>query len=347
MEYQPSDDAIRYLILTRLLDPGDSGLTPINVRKDLSPLVQHRILGEEWIGLFETCWTSLFNDGLIENTKAKRSVRAVLTAKGREAALAFLGVNEIPEKTVWGRLKNVYLVSLSLGLRLDNEKQKDRLAKVDGLRAAILQKKRALKVPEFPTLKQAFDALLWRALDVETDAPFHLNAVKEHLLNPLVNTPRRQTLEQLAKLLPSQEIGARRSDKSELQMAALRSLVDGIETAAPKNRTVDESQSNATFDLSAFAENVILTARNCQTGWFGTQKIFISHVWWLFREMHRNYNLDKESFQSRLVEAHQNGLLTLSRADLVEAMDPGDVAASETRHLNACYHFIRFDGGDE
>ena len=48
-----------------------------------------------------------------------------------------------------------------------------------------------------------------------------------------------------------------------------------------------------------------------------------------------------DAFKSRLVEAHRADLLTLVRADLVEAMDPQDVAASEARYLNATFHFIR------
>jgi hypothetical protein len=35
--------------------------------------------------------------------------------------------------------------------------------------------------------------------------------------------------------------------------------------------------------------------------------------------------------------------LELSRADLVAAMDPEDVRSSETRHLNAEFHFINLD----
>jgi len=46
-------------------------------------------------------------------------------------------------------------------------------------------------------------------------------------------------------------------------------------------------------------------------------------------------------FKKRLVAAHRAGLLTLARADLVEAMDRWDVAKSEAAYLSATYHFIR------
>ena len=45
----------------------------------------------------------------------------------------------------------------------------------------------------------------------------------------------------------------------------------------------------------------------------------------------------------RLVEAHRNGLLELSRADLVQAMDPVDVRESETPSPNDTAHFIRIE----
>jgi hypothetical protein len=36
-------------------------------------------------------------------------------------------------------------------------------------------------------------------------------------------------------------------------------------------------------------------------------------------------------------------MLTLSRADLVQIMDPTDVAESETHYRNAVFHFILVD----
>jgi hypothetical protein len=73
-------------------------------------------------------------------------------------------------------------------------------------------------------------------------------------------------------------------------------------------------------------------------------KVFIASVW-------EGLELDPEfgplganGFKAQLVEAHRRGLLRSSRADLVAAMAPADVAASETRHQNATYHFIERGG---
>jgi hypothetical protein len=50
--------------------------------------------------------------------------------------------------------------------------------------------------------------------------------------------------------------------------------------------------------------------------------------------------MTEAGFKDRLIEANRQGLIRLSRADLVEAMDPADVRASETTWLNAVFHFV-------
>ena len=76
------------------------------------------------------------------------------------------------------------------------------------------------------------------------------------------------------------------------------------------------------------------------TGWFGDDKVFISHV---HRQMGDGPSLD--SFKRRLVEANTAGLVQLARADLVAAMDPADVSASEVTYLTAEFHFVRVEKG--
>ena len=72
-------------------------------------------------------------------------------------------------------------------------------------------------------------------------------------------------------------------------------------------------------------------------------KVFISHVWRSLEQERSGDSLDAEAFKQRLVEAHREGLLDLSRADLVEAMSPEDVATSETSYFGATFHFVRMD----
>ena len=71
--------------------------------------------------------------------------------------------------------------------------------------------------------------------------------------------------------------------------------------------------------------------------------MFISHVWKRLRDEPGFPRLDLPAFKNKLVEANARRLLTLSRADLVQLMDPGDVAESETHYLNAVFHLILVD----
>lgn len=93
-------------------------------------------------------------------------------------------------------------------------------------------------------------------------------------------------------------------------------------------------------DDAGFAKRVLEAARASKTGRFGHDKVFISHVLRQLTDEGARVN-DAGEFKERLVSVHRHRLLSLSRADLVEAMDPRDVAASETRYLNATFHFVR------
>jgi hypothetical protein len=133
-------------------------------------------------------------------------------------------------------------------------------------------------------------------------------------------------------------VGARRSDAESLRLAALRSwLVPSNTLASPPDLTVFDTSPDQE-NLRTFAERVREAARASTTGRFGGDKIFISHVWHTLK--HQVRGLDERAFKDRLLEANRARLLSLSRADLVEAMDPADVAASETRYLGATFHFI-------
>lgn len=87
---------------------------------------------------------------------------------------------------------------------------------------------------------------------------------------------------------------------------------------------------------AAFAELVLKTARDSRTGLFGRYNVFISHI---AKALEKD-GWDVGVFKTRLVSAFRAGELNLVRADLVEAMPPDDVESSETRYLNAEFHFV-------
>jgi len=84
-------------------------------------------------------------------------------------------------------------------------------------------------------------------------------------------------------------------------------------------------------------------ARACPTGRFGDNKVFLAHACKALRDRPGFREMDLSTFKRHLAEANNARLLDLSRADLVQAMDPEDVRLSEVVYLNATFHFIRID----
>ena len=100
------------------------------------------------------------------------------------------------------------------------------------------------------------------------------------------------------------------------------------------------------------SETGVLDAAKELPGWTGERplsesdwrlhKVYISDVWERLRD---GLSGSLETFKRCLVEAHQASLVTLSRADLVEAMDLQKVAASEIRWYGATFNFIQAPRG--
>ncbi len=116
------------------------------------------------------------------------------------------------------------------------------------------------------------------------------------------------------------------------------------QSAAPQ-ATAPQAAPAAPADLPTFAKDVADVAAQTKTGGFGENKVFISHV---FREMQKKQpGLTAEEFKGRLLEAQQAGLIQLSRADLVGAMNAADVAESSARRGEGEFHFVQSPGQRE
>jgi hypothetical protein len=90
-------------------------------------------------------------------------------------------------------------------------------------------------------------------------------------------------------------------------------------------------------ELRAFADTILnAMLRVPSKGRFGSRKVFVSSIW---QEL-AGSGLGYSTFQDRLIAASRLGFLSLARADLVAAMPPEMVAASETPYLGATFHFV-------
>jgi hypothetical protein len=297
------------------------------VREDVGKLTEGQLTAVE----FDRLRDDLTAAGFL--TKGKRHTFA-LTDAGRERALRFLGVAELPARTTWSTVITKYLFPKAAGLPGSAAAKLDSW---DKLAAFILKRKYGLAAGAGSTVKQVLAAIACKdcGYPEETTLGGLLCAVLSRLMEC-----ERLTKEKLANQLPLFKTGLT-SAKAD---AARRKLVqDWLAGAAPSPAC--ESGPAEPFDLAAFAATVrALAAQSPPQDRFHDNKVFIAALWRAAQREPNFPQLSLPEFKQRLVEANAQNLLHLSRADLVQAMDPRLVAESETAYLNATFHFVLLEG---
>jgi hypothetical protein len=317
------------LILARML----TKVAEKKLRTDLEPFFRHQAIGVSNNPIGEIL-DQLKREGLVS------SKPFALTEAGRARALKCLGLESLPPRTTWSQIKSKYLVPLALGVAADDATRCKQIAKVDGLGAAIL--KAHYQLPDVKTMGQALDALVRQALDMEATEQVTAPVLKAKILGRFLKLLGNPTLKEFKYHLPVEAVKATKNKAPDLQAGVLRNWLAEDLSDEPRPAT-DEAAATAhpRFDLAHFASHVRIAARNSETGHFGDNKVFISHAWRALRNENAFPDMTESEFKTRLTEANHAGLLSLSRADLVEVMDPAEVQASETRYLHVVFHFIQ------
>ncbi|MFO7907243.1 MAG: hypothetical protein R6U98_31625 [Pirellulaceae bacterium] len=332
------------LILVRLLVTSEKKTQKAQVKKAVEKLAAHRLSTSEWKELFESAFQHLVDTGEI----TPRPLAA--TDTGRRRAQRFLGVERLPDNVTWTTLKKRYLVAKALGIGRPEDDSCKGLDKADNLRGAVLRKEYDLATHECPTINQAAEALAWQQLNVRTDQPFSKKAVIAFLIrralgeeNPPVDQGRDDPDRHVRNQAVLKSIGAKVASGSQLHDATLRHWIERAqqESQHSAREEVVEPDEPKTRDLADAASRILDAARRCEQGRFGDNKVFISHVWKQLSADGESVIRDFRDFQQLLVDAHRQGMLQLSQADLVEAMNPRDVAESRTPYMNMAFHFIR------
>ncbi len=75
-------------------------------------------------------------------------------------------------------------------------------------------------------------------------------------------------------------------------------------------------------------------------GRYGTNKVFVSEIWAVASRDPRFRKMTAAEFKRALVRANRLRLIDLARADLVGAMNPEQVRASEIVDLGSSFHFV-------
>lgn len=345
-------------ILARLLVAGSKGATGSDLKKALEPLMGHRWPGAQLADRIGEVLTELELAGLVSRVRKGKTERTSLTADGESRAKAILGLNELPPKFTWDKIKKSCLAARALDIPQPQGEAVKAFTTDNGFKSALLKKQFQLALEDGVKLDAAIGALCWQLMGFENHQKFDVKSVQTALLRralrePPAPGPKPDPKKEVAKLLAKQ-VGARQSGRDELRNATLRTWLGsdvrsfpqpapatGIASEQTPTSTAPPSSTPQSLNLESFAERVLNAARASSTGRFGDNKVFVSHVWHAVRSDPAFAEFDLDRFKRRLAEANNARLLDLSRADMVEAMNPDDVRQSEVPYLGATFHFIR------
>lgn len=341
------------LILIRFLASPADGLVVSELKKSLEHFFFNPPSSDEWLQELK----QLNERGALQEIGKSRFQ---ITPERRKPILQILGLHSLPPTTRWPALKNCYLIASVLGLPAPvNDRDCQCIASADGLRASILANAYQLSIGAYPSLIKARDSLLWQQLTDTTvtanlqkkmstsnaryTKPFTQGSIMTLLLNNLLGAERELPWESALKQLVAKAVSARRTDLEELRLAILKAAI--VKPSATEQNPKLELQvpSIHSLNLEDFAAQVMQSAKRCQTGRFGDNKIFISHVWRQMELDGKQFGLDLNQFKYYLTLANNKGLIRLSCADLAYAMDQDAVSKSETSYLNSIFHFIRLE----
>jgi hypothetical protein len=342
---------VESLILVRMLTAGQKGEVGSKVKKDLEPLLAHQCMHLAVSERVDQAITSLQSSrllSLVPGKTRKAAPKLFLTADGRRQALEFLGVTELRPKTTWTSLRKTYLPARALGLSASTEALFKTFSSDPAFQAVLLRREYDLPIAEIPKLDEATDALAWKLIGFDNvDRKFTLKNIKTALFNRALGDGRLVDFKKAIVWLLAQRLSARRADVKELRDVVLRSWLSREEADQKSTGATGASEpslSTATarpIDLPWFAARVKSATATCPTGRFGDNKVFIAHVWRALQTDPVFQAMELATFKKHLAEANNARLLDLSRADLVQAMDPNDVRQSEVHYLNATFHFVR------
>jgi len=249
----------------------------------------------------------------------------------------------------WPELADRVLPALALGIAADDGKAQARLAGRDAWAAAIVGRALGLwSDGPPPSLPAVCDGLAWRELGLAGKpkrCPPEVRAVfMQRQLDSDAGPPER-----LVRVLAAREVGAPRPELRALRDALVRGWLAGRAPGVQAKRPAAESTkpggppsrvAEGIAGAGAFASAVLRAANAMQTGRFGDRKMFVSALWHELRRDPAWAATTLDELKARLLAAHRAGEVTLARADLVAAMDPALVAASEIVADGASFHFV-------
>jgi hypothetical protein len=351
------------LVLARIATQG--GATRADVRRDLQPMVAHRLSPAEWREAAERAADEIVAAGLATESRG----RLAASDTGAAEVARLLGRRATATAT-WSARRDVDLVAKSLGLEGESAVKLKALSKPEGLRALVVQK--AFGLPLRPrqsaarlradlaviALERAFGNKIKSGLGAGSG----LSAKAGRLLaGQLALRPREYPSDgRLVAQLAAEAVGTPQASLEALRTALLRDLVtrllapaappaaQPLARAAPRPANDLEPAASglpplARPDLDGFSAEVLIAARGHAEGWPGNRKAFISRVWQAIRAARPEWGLSEIEFKGMLAEAHRAGRLVLANADLKDKKNLKDFEDSAIGYKNTVWHFVRIE----
>lgn len=290
--------------------------------------------------------------------------RLALTSKAQALAFALFGGESMPTVRDWEHGQQLAALS-----QIGRAAAAEKTMHVDELAAVILGERKGAP-PELEKIHAVVDYLAWRELGVETTARFDVDAVQRYLLRGIVPHDVRVSPMIWRRMLAMRVAGADSPDAPALVRALLalkpqrgkratQTLPARSEKVARQPRAAKRARPKgaspvandnaprtvAQPTLADFATAVRNAARLPAVVRFHDDRAFIGSVWEQMRRHGLLGGMSLDEFKARLIAAHRDGLLRITRADLVAAMDPNELERSEARYQNATFHFVALEAG--
>ncbi|MBK8975333.1 MAG: hypothetical protein IPM29_05365 [Planctomycetes bacterium] len=330
---RPADETV---VLCRCLVAGEQGATGANLREALKALRPHAgqaALEESR----ELVLRDLFQAGRVEPDGR----RYTLAPSAAAALRRELGLGLTESAGTWTAFRDGRLTARALGLPPPDAQSLRRFSQAPGLRAAIVATAHRLPVAPYPTATEALDAFGWHALSQVLGDPlddwrglaFGRGAVVACLLGRDVGITEPLTPAKLLARLAAAAVGAPGPDPRALRATILRRWRAGEPPAlAPVPRAPAPK-------VESFTEALRMALRG--DGAPAGTLVLISDAYAALARRDPTAAGDLPTFKRRLLAAARERKLELSRADLAEAVDPGELRRSEIRDLIATFHYVR------
>ena len=219
---------VEELILARALIQTKSGMSARDFSKSLERYCGNLMSALDWQRMVTDTLGRLVEEEYLLNRPYR------LTGRGTERVRQFFGGQLPGPGTTWRTITDAWIPAVALGLTQDT-RTIDRLKNAEGFRGTVIRQKEQLAIAEAPTERQALDALVWRALGVDTDQKLSVGALHEYVLRRTLDRPRANTLAQLANLLAARLVGSRSVDLKSVRDTLGRSLVMGRNEREPES----------------------------------------------------------------------------------------------------------------